>query len=139
MTAYGAFAYMTSRIEWMTSSPPVPRTAAPKISLVSASTRIFIKPWVSPFSTARATRAIGRYGDLGAPLAHTDAPRVEAHVNAFAFENVFHRGGDVLVFATDQTRPHFDDRDLTAKAPIHLAELKAYVAAAHDDQMARKE
>jgi len=32
MTVYGAFAYMTSRIEWMTSSPPTPRIAAPRIA-----------------------------------------------------------------------------------------------------------
>src|SRR5207248_878878 len=44
----------------MTSSPVTPRIAAPRISLVSASTITFMKPWVSPFSTARATRAIGR-------------------------------------------------------------------------------
>ena len=46
--------------EWMTSSPPVPRIAAPRIASVSASTTIFMSPCVSPFSTARPTRVIGR-------------------------------------------------------------------------------
>ncbi len=54
ITVQGAFAYITSRIEWMTSSPPVPRIAAPRIAPFSASTTIFMNPWVSPFSTARA-------------------------------------------------------------------------------------
>ena len=44
----------------MTSSPPTPRIAAPRISLVSASTTTFMKPCVSPFSTARPTLVIGR-------------------------------------------------------------------------------
>jgi hypothetical protein len=44
----------------MTSSPPVPRMAAPSISSVFASTTIFMKPWVSPFSTARSTLVMGR-------------------------------------------------------------------------------
>ena len=44
----------------MASSPPTPRIAAPRICLVSASTAIFMKPCVSPFSTARPTRVIGR-------------------------------------------------------------------------------
>ncbi len=57
---YGAFMYMASRMQWMASSPPTPRIAAPRISLVSASTAIFMKPCVSPFSTARETRVIGR-------------------------------------------------------------------------------
>ena len=60
ITVHGAFAYITSRIEWMTSSPPVPRIAAPRMAPVSASTAIFMNPWVSPFSTARPTRVIGR-------------------------------------------------------------------------------
>ena len=34
--------------------------AAPRICSVSASTTTFMKPWVSPFSTARPTRVIGR-------------------------------------------------------------------------------
>ena len=59
-TGYGAFAYITSRTQWITSSPPVPSIAAPRISCVFASTTIFIKPLVSPFSTARPTRLIGR-------------------------------------------------------------------------------
>ena len=44
ITVHGAFAYITSRIEWMTSSPPVPRIAAPRMALVSASTAIFMNP-----------------------------------------------------------------------------------------------
>src|SRR5271156_6899538 len=42
----------------MASSPPGPRIAAPKICLLGASTRIFMKPFVSPFSTARVGAAL---------------------------------------------------------------------------------
>src|ERR1700690_1494739 len=59
ITVYVAFAYITSSKTWMTSSPPVPRMAAPSICLVSASTQIFMNPWVSPFSYARLTRIMG--------------------------------------------------------------------------------
>src|SRR5882724_11591173 len=36
-TVYGAFAYITSSKTWTTSSPPVPKIAAPRICFVSAS------------------------------------------------------------------------------------------------------
>src|SRR5262249_2704732 len=44
IVVHGAFAYMTSRIECTTSSPPGPRIAAPRISPLPASTTIFMKP-----------------------------------------------------------------------------------------------
>jgi hypothetical protein len=43
--------------------------------------------------------------------------------------------GDVFVFAGDQAAAHLEDGDLTAEATEHLAELKANVASADDDQM----
>ena len=46
--------------------------------------------------------------------------------------------GNVLVFALDQPRPHFDDRDLAAEAAVHLSELQTHIAAADDDQMLRQ-
>lgn len=61
-------------------APPTPRMASPRMALGSTSTCPFMKPSVSPFSTARPTRAVGRvpavsarpeartYGSVGAPL-----------------------------------------------------------------------
>ena len=43
--------------------------------------------------------------------------------------------GNVLVFARDEARTLFDDRDLGAEAAVHLGELEPDVAAADDDQM----
>jgi hypothetical protein len=43
-TVKGAFAYMRSRLVWITSSPPTPKSDAPSMSWVSRSTRIFMKP-----------------------------------------------------------------------------------------------
>src|SRR5271165_6244326 len=47
---------MRSMMQWMTSSPASPRSEAPRICLLSRSTRIFMKPLVSPFSYADRTR-----------------------------------------------------------------------------------
>ncbi|MNL54879.1 hypothetical protein D3C87_1782460 [compost metagenome] len=55
-----ASAFIRSRMPWMASSPPVPRIEAPRIFRVSASAISFMKPCVSPFSTARPTWDIGR-------------------------------------------------------------------------------
>src|SRR6266446_6754504 len=46
---------MMSMMPWIASSPPVPRMAAPRIARVSASTTIFMKPCVSPFSVLPAS------------------------------------------------------------------------------------
>src|SRR5438552_3541102 len=57
-TVYGALAYITSSKTWTTSSPPVPRMAAPRICFVSASTQIFMK---------RAAWPVTRHYVLGLP------------------------------------------------------------------------
>jgi len=44
----------------MASSQPTPKSEAPRICLLSASTRAFMKPRLSPFSRARLTRVMGR-------------------------------------------------------------------------------
>jgi hypothetical protein len=63
---------------------------------------------------------------------------VKAHVDAFALKYLSYCGRDIFIFAMNQTRPHFDDCDFTAKTAIHLSKLKAYVAAAYNQQMPRK-
>jgi len=62
MTVYVALAYIKSRMQWITSSPPVPRIEAPRINLVSASTRTFIKPAFHPFRRRgqRGSSHVGR-------------------------------------------------------------------------------
>src|SRR4051812_10516143 len=57
-TVQGAFEYMTSRMQWITSSPDSPSKEVPRIWLLSRSTRIFMKPFVSPFSYARLTSSM---------------------------------------------------------------------------------
>src|SRR5579871_1387186 len=64
-----------------------------------------------------------------------DALGVETKVNTFTLQNVEDRGRDFFIFAADQARPHFDDGDPAAKAPEHLRELEADIAATDDDQM----
>jgi len=62
----------TSRSRVDDSSPPTPSTAAPRMSLLSASTSTFMKPWFH-FSIARPTLDI-RYFPMSA-LRPTCAPR----------------------------------------------------------------
>src|SRR5207248_9504698 len=56
--------------------------------------------------------------------------------DAFACQDVVNGGRDVLVFATDQSWAHFDDRDLGAKASEHLPKLQPDIAAADNQEMA---
>ena len=46
---------------------------------------------------------------------------------------------DVVVLATDQSRPHFDNGDATAETSVHLREFEANVAAADNDEVRRHE
>ena len=54
-------------------------------------------------------------------------------------QDILDRRGDIFVFAMHQARPHFENRHLAAKAPEHLPELQADIAAAHNDQVLRQE
>ncbi len=67
--------------------------------------------------------------------AEPDASSVDPDVDAFLREDAVDRGGDLLVFATDQPRPHLDDGHLGAEPAKHLSELEADVAAADDQEM----
>ena len=87
----------------------------------------------------RALGAVDADGDLVAALGEADALGVQADIDAFALEDLLDRGGDILVFARDQARRHFDDRDLAAEAAEHLGEFEADIAAADDHQMPRQE
>ena len=60
-------------------------------------------------------------------------------MDAFGFEDVHDGCRDVLVLALDQAGAHFDDGDLAAEPPEHLAEFQTDIAAADDDQVAREE
>ncbi len=51
---------MMSRIEWMTSSPPTPKMVARGSVRSRHRSTTFMNPCVSPFSTARPTRVMGR-------------------------------------------------------------------------------
>src|SRR5262249_45727833 len=64
---------------------------------------------------------------------------VELNANSFHLQNVMNGFRNILVFPSDQTRSHFDDRDLAAEPAIHLGELEANVAAAKNDEMIRQE
>src|SRR5438105_2605694 len=134
-----------SMTPWIASSPPVPRIAAPRIFRVSASTTIFMKPCVSPFSIARPTRLIGA-DDLRIALdavdpdgnafcmrRQPDAFGAGAHGDAFALKDLADRLRDVLILAADETRCHFDDRHPGAEPPVYLREFEADIAAADDD------
>src|ERR1700722_8232875 len=71
-------------------------------------------------------------------LRQANAFRLEVDLDAFRFEDLENSGGDAFIFAMNEARPHFDDGDLAAEAPVHLAEFEADVAATHDHQMLRE-
>jgi len=61
---------------------------------------------------------------------------IQTDADALAFENVARSRGNVLVLALDKSRTFFDDRGLRLpEAPVHLGELEADVAPAHDHEM----
>src|SRR6266404_8680374 len=64
--------------------------------------------------------------------------RVQADLDALALQNFLYGVGNIFILARDQARALFDDGDVGAEAPIHLAKLQANVATADDDQMFRQ-
>ena len=105
---------MRSSTQWIASSPPVPRIAAPSIRCVSPSTTSFIRPAVSPFSMARATSSIAilptrtewpaarpRSGHPGATERGIGVQRIGGdpvvHCSGFAVQQI---GGDDLEVVT---------------------------------------
>src|SRR5262245_38220163 len=71
-------------------------------------------------------------------LGKADTFGVEADFDTFRFEDFTDSCGDIFVLALDETIGCFEDRHLTAKAAKHLAEFKADVAAADDDEVFRQ-
>src|SRR5918996_2336266 len=82
-----------------------------------------------------AAAAIDIDGYLVATFFQGDAFSARADMDAFVFEYCPDGFGHVFVFTLNQARPHLDDRDLAAKAAVHLSELQTNIAAANDDQM----
>src|SRR6185295_1118444 len=74
--------------------------------------------------------AIDANAHAGTSFGKSDAFGGGADVDAFSFKNIAHGVGHVWVFAADQPRSHLDHGYLGAKAPIHLGELEADIAAA---------
>ena len=93
---------------------------------------------MGPANLGAAVCAIERHYQFVALFPYGRALCIKAQVDAFALQYLAHRGGDIFVFAINQARLHFDDCDFTAETPIHLAKLKAHVAAAYDHQMPRE-
>ncbi|WP_394004628.1 hypothetical protein ACF3M1_05655 [Luteimonas sp. WGS1318] len=58
-SAVGALNVIASSSLCITSSPLIPRITAPRIRPAACSTG-YMEPWVSPFSTARPTSAMGQ-------------------------------------------------------------------------------
>jgi hypothetical protein len=73
--------------------------------------------------------------NLFAALGKADALRVQAHVDLLAGENLLDGRGHIFVFPRHQARPHLENRNLASKAPEHLAEFQADIAAADNDQV----
>ena len=83
----------------------------------------------------RTLRAVNRHGHALVMPRKGDALCIRANGNALAFQDASDFEGDILVLARDQARRHLDDGHLGAKPPIHLRELEADIASAHDDEM----
>src|SRR5687768_10102695 len=87
----------------------------------------------------RAACAIERHGDGVPTLGRAHASGIEAHMDALFLQYLSDRIRGVLIFTPDQTRPHFDYRDLAAKSPIHLREFDTDIASSDNHQMRREE
>src|SRR5690242_7109468 len=74
--------------------------------------------------------AIDADRNLTVAFRQRDILRVQPHLYSFGFQNFAHGIRYVFVFASDQTRAHLDDRDLTAEPSIHLREFEPDVTAA---------
>ena len=74
------------------------------------------------------------------PIARgAQAFRAEPEFDTLALEDGLHFRRHVLVFARDEARPHFDHRDATAEAAVHLGELEPDVAPADDQEVLGQE
>src|SRR6516165_1632165 len=82
--------------------------------------------------------AIDLGDDLVAAPGEADAFGIQPDVDALALDDVLDRRRQILVLMANQPRRHFDDRYLAAKAAVHLAEFKADIAAADNDEMVRR-
>src|SRR5918993_3529330 len=82
-----------------------------------------------------AADAIKIYRHLLTALFQRDAFSVESDVDAFVLEDLLDGFGDVFVFTPNEPWPHLYNRDLTAKAAVHLSKFQTHVAAADDNQM----
>src|SRR4030095_5493828 len=70
-----------------------------------------------------AAAAINLHGHLVGAFFKADAFSARTDLDAFAFEDRFDVFGNVFVFTLNQSRPSLHNRDLTAKAAIHLSKL----------------
>ena len=57
----------------------------------------------------------------------------------FGLQDFAHGFGNIFVFASNQTRPHFYNRDFAAEAAIHLGKFQPNITSADNDQMLRQE
>src|SRR5215469_16238721 len=73
------------------------------------------------------------YRDVVALPLQANALSVEANVDAFLLQDLFHCCADVFVLALHQTRSHLDDGYLAAEPAKGLRELDADVASADND------
>src|SRR5262245_362140 len=79
--------------------------------------------------------AIDIDGHLVAAVFQGDAFSAQPNFDAFVFDDCLDGFGNVFVFTLNQPRSHLYNRDLTAKAAVHLSKLQTHIAAANDDQM----
>ena len=86
----------------------------------------------------RALGAVDGRGDAVAVFGEADAFGVQPDIDAVALDYLPDRRRNVLVFARNQPRRHFDDGDRAAEAPVHLGKFEADIAAADDHQMPRQ-
>src|SRR5580704_3842993 len=68
-----------------------------------------------------------------------DASCVGPDVDAFLLQDVLDSGRNILILMLSQVRRSLDNGDFTPKPAVHLREFQADIAAAYDDQVARKE
>src|SRR4030095_3871548 len=88
---------------------------------------------VGALDLRRTVDAIDVGADRVAALGEADALRVQANLDALALDDLADSGRDVFVLATDEPRPHLDNRHLGAEATKHLTEFETNVTAADDD------
>ena len=87
----------------------------------------------------RTILALDGDGDTVVALGQRYTFRTQPEAYAFSLQNFTHRAGNIFIFASNQARSHFHNRDFASKAAINLTEFQPDIAASDNHEMFRQE